>query len=319
MTVCPVCRMQLMSEPRSSSGDRREFFCHNCGVFNLSGSAEVALEKQGFSRSERAKVAFGIRRSGGGAVVTNHAVDAFISNLSLPDAGMLVDNLILHLSDELEAPGEPTDLWAPGLRASIGALTSAGVQWAIEAAVSAKLVQGTPTRTIGGPDEFRLLGATLTMAGWTRVADLLRSAKASRKAFMAMKFGDASLDSVFVDYFKPAIRATGFELLRLDEEPRAGLIDDRLRLELRTSRFVIADLTHGNNGAYWEAGFAEGVGRPVIYTCRCDVFNEPTTRPHFDTNHYLTVIWDPANAAAAADQLKTVVRVTLGSEAVLAD
>lgn len=319
MTVCPVCRMELMSAPRSAGGDRREFLCYNCGPFNLSGSAEVALEKQGFSRSERAKVAFGIRRSGGGGVVTTCAVDAFILNLALPDAGMLIDNLVLHLSHELEAPGEPTDLWAPSLRASVGALTSTGVQWAIEEAVSANLVQGTPTRTMGGSEEFRLLGATLTMDGWSRVADLLRSAKGSRKAFMAMKFGESTLDSIFVDHFKPAIRATGFELLRLDEEPRAGLIDDRLRLELRTSRFVIADLTHGNNGAYWEAGFAEGVGRPVIYTCRHDVFNDPTTRPHFDTNHYLTVIWDPANAAVAADQLKTIVRVTLGSEAVLDD
>lgn len=316
MTLCPVCRMQLMSEPRSSGGDRREFFCHNCGPFELSGSAEVALTKQDFSRSERARVAFGIRRSGSG-VVTTYAIEAFISNLKLPDAGMLLDNLLLHLSHELEAPGEPHELWAPALRASLGALTSAGVQWAIEQAVLAKLVQGTAAKTMGGPDEYRLLAATLTLAGWARVSDLLQSAKGSRKAFMAMKFGDSTLDAVFLDHFKPAIRATGFELLRLDEEPRAGLIDDRLRLELRTSRFVIADLTHGNNGAYWEAGFAEGVGRPVIYTCRNDVFNDTATRPHFDANHYLTVIWDPANPAAAADQLKTIVRVTLGSEAVL--
>jgi nucleoside 2-deoxyribosyltransferase len=45
-------------------------------------------------------------------------------------------------------------------------------------------------------------------------------------------------------------------------------IDDQMRVALRTSRFVVADLTRGNRGAYWEAGFAEGLGRPVIYTCR---------------------------------------------------
>jgi hypothetical protein len=319
MTACPVCQMKLMSEPRPLSSERREFSCHNCGLFNLSGSAEVVLQKQGFSRNDRAKVAFGIRRTGGGSLVTAEAIEAFISNLALPDAAMLMDNLLLSLSDALEAPGEPTELWASALRASIGALASSGVHWAIEQALSANLVQGIPIESMGGPDEFRLLGATLTLEGWARVAELLRTAKGSRKAFMAMKFGDTLLESVFRDYFKPAIRATGFDLLRLDEEPRAGLIDDRLRLELRTSRFVIADLTHGNNGAYWEAGFAEGAGRPVIYTCRKDVFDDPATRPHFDTNHYLTVIWNPANAAFAADQLKAVVRVTLGSEAVLDD
>lgn len=308
-----------MSEPRSSGADRQEFLCHNCGAFNLSRRAETVLATQGFSRGERAKVAFGIRRSGGASNLTPDGIEAFISNLTLPDAGMLIDNLLLHLSRELEAPGESVELWAPALRASLGALTSAGVQWAIEQAVYANLVQGISTRTLSGSDEFRLLGATLTMNGWLRVLELMQSAKGSRKAFMAMKFGDSILDSVFVNHFKPAIQATGFELLRLDEEPRAGLIDDRLRLELRTSRFVVADLTHGNNGAYWEAGFAEGVGRPVIYTCRQDIFDNPSTRPHFDTNHYLTVIWDPANPTVAMEQLKTIVRVTLGPEANIAD
>ena len=40
-----------------------------------------------------------------------------------------------------------------------------------------------------------------------------------------------------------------------------------MRVQIRASRFVICDLTHGNRGAYWEAGFAEGIGRPVIFVC----------------------------------------------------
>jgi hypothetical protein len=49
------------------------------------------------------------------------------------------------------------------------------------------------------------------------------------------------------------------------------------------------------------------------------VFDDPKTKPHFDTNHYLTVVWDAANPAAAAEQLKTVIRVTLPTEATLTD
>ncbi|HEY8005995.1 MAG TPA: hypothetical protein VIE66_04155 [Methylocella sp.] len=48
----------------------------------------------------------------------------------------------------------------------------------------------------------------------------------------------------------------------LKEGQSVGLIDDQLRVALWTSRFVIADLTHGSNGSYWDAGFVEGVGRP---------------------------------------------------------
>ena len=64
---------------------------------------------------------------------------------------------------------------------------------------------------------------------------------------------------------KDSIRKTGFEIRKLDDVKRVGLIDDKLRVEIRRSRFLIANLTHDNNGAYWEAGYAEGLGIPVIY------------------------------------------------------
>jgi nucleoside 2-deoxyribosyltransferase len=117
------------------------------------------------------------------------------------------------------------------------------------------------------------------------------------------------------------VRKTDFELRRLDEGQGAGLIDDQLRVLIRTSRFLVCDLTHGNRGAYWEAGYAEGLGKPVIYTCRRDVFEDRSdpNHPHFDTNHWVTVIWETADPAAAARKLKDTVRATLPAEARLID
>jgi hypothetical protein len=103
-----------------------------------------------------------------------------------------------------------------------------------------------------------------------------------------------------------------------DRQP-AGLIDDQLRVALRRSRFVIADLTHGNNGAYWEAGFAEGLGRPVIYTCREKEWEDGNQKTHFDTNHLVTVIWDPQRPNDAAERLTAIIRATLPDEAKLDD
>jgi nucleoside 2-deoxyribosyltransferase len=80
---------------------------------------------------------------------------------------------------------------------------------------------------------------------------------------------------------------------------------------------LIADLTHANNGAYWEAGYAEGLGKPVIYRCNRAVFERERT--HFDTNHHLTVIWDPAAPTEAAEQLKATIGATLPDEAQLED
>lgn len=318
MTNCPLCQMELSRNMRPE-GDAVDVMCPNCGYFHLSNSFLAVLEKGEFSLWERARISFGLRRMGAKSILTTDLAESILLSTQLPDASSLLDNLLLHIANELSAPGETMEIWAPEIRAWIGARSEKSARWAIEQAMAGHLIKGFVHRVILGNDGYRVQEATLTIAGWARVQELLRTAKDSLKGFMAMKFGDPQLDMIFRDHFKPAVLQTGFDLMRLDEEPRAGLIDDRLRLEIRTSRFMVADLTHANNGAYWEAGFAEGLGRPVIYTCRKDVFDDPKTKPHFDTNHYLTVVWDPAEPAEAAEQLKTVIRVTMPTEAVLTD
>jgi nucleoside 2-deoxyribosyltransferase len=128
-----------------------------------------------------------------------------------------------------------------------------------------------------------------------------------------MKFNDSILDRIVDEYFRPAVAETGFNLFRLDQRPEAGLIDVRLRNEIRNCRFLIADLSHANAGSYWEAGYAEGLGKPVIYTCERSVFEGKATidKPHFDTNHHLTVVWDEGAIATAANLLKEIIRYTI--------
>ena len=69
---------------------------------------------------------------------------------------------------------------------------------------------------------------------------------------MAMKFGDAELNRVVSECFGPAVARTGFTLRRLTDEQPAGLIDNQLRAAILGARFLISDLTHGNQGAYWD-------------------------------------------------------------------
>ncbi len=112
---------------------------------------------------------------------------------------------------------------------------------------------------------------------------------------------------------------TGFVLHRLDDpdRARAGLIDDHLRVEIRISRFLIADLTDDNRGVYWEAGFAEGLGKPVIYTCEKSIFDSGKT--HFDTNHQQTLKWEKDRLSAFEQDLKNMIRATMPGDAKLTD
>jgi hypothetical protein len=116
-----------------------------------------------------------------------------------------------------------------------------------------------------GKTALDFLAATLTFAGWDRYETIKRGATNSRLAFMAMKFGNTETERIYVDFFKPAVAKTGFELRRNDEAQRAGLIDDLMRVQIRQSRFVIS--SYGSQQWRVLGGrICRGLGKPVIYT-----------------------------------------------------
>jgi len=161
------------------------------------------------------------------------------------------------------------------------------------------------------------LGNRLTFEGWAEYERLRHEVVDSKTAFMAMGFSNAVLGKIVGEYFVPAVGETGFQLYRLDDRPRPGLIDNRMRVEIRAAKFLICDLTDENRGAYWEAGFAEGAGRPVFYTCEASKFD--ATKTHFDTEHLFTIKWDAANPASAGDELKAAIRNEFPAEAIPPD
>lgn len=148
-----------------------------------------------------------------------------------------------------------------------------------------------------------------TFKAYELYEQLKKGKKATNKAFLALQF-DGALNEKRKKKLKKAVSQTGFILNTVDEEPKAGLIDDKIRLDIRNSRFVIADLTDGNKGAYWEAGFAEGMGKSVIYMCREDVFNDEKKRPHFDVSHHQCITWSKDKFDEAMEKLKNTIRYT---------
>jgi hypothetical protein len=237
--------------------------------------------------------------------VTTAVLDAAASQ-DIPDPMEQQQRLILYLGSLQTSTGLYVKLSCGHLRAKIGSADPSSEYFTVTSAVDAGLVDnGTGT----GQD----YGMRLTMAGWKQYHELKRGSVVSRTAFMAMPFKNPELTRVVNEVFRPAVQETGFTLRRVDDEPQAGLIDNKIRVDIRLSRFLIADLTGGNSGAYWEAGYAEGLGKPVLYTCSKAHFEEHRT--HFDTNHCTTVLWDPDNLAKTAEDLKVTIRATLPFEA----
>lgn len=131
---------------------------------------------------------------------------------------------------------------------------------------------------------------TVTVEGYTRLAELEKTLVASSKAFVAMWF-DPSMNEAWKEGFEPAIRETGYAPIRIDQQEFVDRIDDEVIAEIRRARFIVADFTHDGKGVrgsvYFEAGFALGLNIPVIFTCRKDLLDQL----HFDTRQYNHIVW----------------------------
>lgn len=145
--------------------------------------------------------------------------------------------------------------------------------------------------------------------GYARLAALDGSGAVSDQAFVAMWFDD-SMNDAYEEGIAAAIREAGYEPMRIDKKNHNNKIDDEIIAEIRRSRFVVADFTHGCSGArggvYYEAGFAHGLNMPVIFTCRFDAMSDL----HFDTRQYNHIAWKDVDDLK--DQLSKRISATIG-------
>lgn len=135
------------------------------------------------------------------------------------------------------------------------------------------------------------IGISLTISGLNKIAEFEEKV-ASRTCFIAMWFDD-SFKSIYNDAIEPALRQTGFEALRIDNDsaiPSDITINDAMLAAIKKSKFTIADFTQHRAGVYFEAGYALGRGQKVIYTCREDEIKNA----HFDTRNYPHIVWKDA-------------------------
>ena len=301
--TCPVCG----GDANRKSDDANEIVdCNSCGDFQV---ALDVIKDFGLPYKEprdRALASYNIRKMQSSATRPTLTVEFFNSlNLhSLPTPAEASDNFIIWLAGKADGmPGKsiPILYGDPPLLAKIGVAEPADIKWIVHSLESNRLFKC-------GPEQGHHLSGALTIDGWRRFEELKLAHTSSKYAFFARKFDNPNLNEAFEKCLRPAVLETGYEL-RIAPQ-RAGLIDAIIEDEIRRCRFLIADLSDDNAGAYWEAGFAEGLGKPVIYVCCASVEGMPKTT-HFDTNHRHTVRWDLTSLDQTAAQLKAVIRNTL--------
>jgi hypothetical protein len=164
----------------------------------------------------------------------------------------------------------------------------------------------------------------LTSQGWRRVNELLTVESESTTAFVAMWFSKV-MDAAYLQGFHKAIEAAGYDPIRIDRKDHNNKIDDEIIAEIRRCKFVVADFTSelidqptqegettkvalARGGVYFEAGFALGLGKPVIWCAKKAMLDASAL--HFDTRQFAHIPWD--DPADLAKQLEQRIVATLG-------
>jgi hypothetical protein len=216
---CPICGNPL--EPAddlgAKTGDYEIINCaSSCGKYKISRSVLKSLPK--LLQEDENKVfllSHFLRKMQSGKEIPSlesYLIEK-IFQTSLPNLPDQSKYLILWLGNNT-MPGERVEYPFAAFQAIMGAKSIEGTRFIID-----HLIEGGYVLAEMYSGGLSFLG--LSMKGWDYYDQLNRGAIVSRKAFMAMQYGDPDLDAIFENCFRPAVKSTGFELVRLDENARA--------------------------------------------------------------------------------------------------
>lgn len=312
---CPVRPGHGECEHYGTSRDSYGFVCNACGGrFEILRSAFVSYFGEKLSDFHGAVLShqlntFSRDSDSTAPVITMDWMAHFERNARLPSPPQQATNLIRLIGDQLSKTGEGFSIGGEADVARVGAFNLQMLVNLRKELETKGIVQelGFAQGPSGSPSG-KLYG--LTLDGWERYEAERRGQVVGHYGFIAMKFNDEDLERFVEQTVKPAVRNNiGYELVDIRDGARAGVIDNIMREKIRDAAFVLADLTHDNSGAYWEAGYAEGLGKPVVYLCEREKFGQSKT--HFDTNHCTTVVWSVNEPDAFQAELIATLRRSL--------
>jgi len=278
-SFCWICAGEF-GEPWPTSSDLTIVDCRTCGKYQITGS--LLASQFPLADSERYRMSFwGRRRQLEGRdppLLSEYTIGQIVAQLPNPSTHEKPDLLLVSLTLGSPVAGQHinVDEWRD--RSLACARDEHEMHFFI--------------RCLGLRNDIEFFGKSIAITGpgWERAARLAMRPEISKRAFVAMKFNDEML-ALWPKAFAPAITRAGFEPRLANEPQHNEQIDAHIIAELKQCRFVIADVTFAAVGVYFEAGYALGMGRPVIWSCRRD----RKADMHFDTRQYNHILWDDAS------------------------
>ena len=154
--------------------------------------------------------------------------------------------------------------------------------------------------------EVELGTGTITPKGWVAL-DTTAKAEVPGECFVAMWF-DPAIKYLFDEAIYPGARDAGYKAKKVNDVHFNDSVTDEIIAGIRRGKFVISDFTGQRGGVYFEAGFALGLGKQVIWLVRKD----ETPNLHFDTRQYNFIEWTPDKLPELQKVLTLRIQATIG-------
>ena len=280
LTECPVCRPYGQQVEALDGGNRMNVCCERCGIFQITIGAARKVIQSGMAGHLSAWIRD--HKESGRSVpeITRDNLDSIVDSLPKYGASDKQRILLQSLERKTKFLGEELDLSVE---------LDFPLAWASQSDEFRYLLKAMADRgLVDAPFGFHNASCSVIIAplGWDALEKISRPSGDGNQAFVAMSFAK-EVHPTWKDGIKPSLERAGYRAYRVDDDPHIGRIDAKIMTEIKNSRFVIADVTDQRPGVYFEAGYAIGLGLPVIWSVREDDLRNV----HFDTRQYNHIVW----------------------------
>lgn len=284
MMECPVCSLTL-KDPFRMPDDYWYCDCLRCGKYLMTRTAEHVLKQRLEGNPQRlrlvANVSGWLRRNHEIRISTS-LIDSLIQTRT-PTFHERADLLLAEMEKRTGYAGQLVEIDSKLKPEWLTIAYCINAEEFSEILSFLEAEERIETRKIIGPP----LQTKILPRGWSHLAKMRELNPESSLCFVAMSFSP-EMRRYYDEGFATAIKAAGYKPHRVDDVEHVGKIDDRIIADIKKSRFVVADFSEHKGGVYFEAGFAMGLGLPVVWTCKKDHLNDL----HFDIRQYNCIDWE---------------------------
>jgi len=277
---CPICKYgDCIIKPASGEGSMLPVSCKRCGDFQISELCFATdLSEYGESYILSGTIRNLHEKGKKINILCGESFKKILDSVKIPKEPFdVIELLVKHIYEKMDYPERGLLVDVAFDYPLLYSKNTREFLFYVNKARELGLIEPAPSKE----------GYILSLDGWEYIKELKYKEIKSKQAFVAMWF-DSSLDEAWEKGFKVALEETGYNPLRIDLKEHNEKICDIIIAEIQDSGILVADFTGQRGGVYFEAGFAKGLGIPVIWTCKKD----DEKNLHFDTRQYNHIIWE---------------------------